>query len=233
MHRQTRSFRLGVRETFPAGELESLRVDRSSYPVNPMPAQASSIHNNLGHRGADPGQPSTESLEASFSAQKRAVRLSSDRPSPALTQKAPIESFSEKTPLGQLGLEERTREASTEKTLPPTSLTLTSLSLRMRSCNHRVQLRKALEAMHQAVHSLDAKLAKAKASKQNDNNNNNNNNMTTQQPPTTPTSTTTIPTTITTTTTTTTTRTVESRACKASTLTKPIQSQNQTWMERA
>ena len=175
MHRQTRSFRLGVRETFPAGELESLRVDRSPYPVNPMPAQASSIHNNLGHRGADPGQPSTESLEASFSAQKRAVRLSSDRPSPAFPE-SPQESFSEKTPLGQLGLEERPEKLQQEDP-PPHQLDLDKFELENGSCNHRVQLRKALEAMHQAVHSLDAKLAKAdKSSKQNNSNNNNNNN---------------------------------------------------------
>ena len=56
---------------------------------------------------------------------------------------------------------------------PHPSLNLISLSLKNESCNHRVQLREALEAMQQAVHSLAAKLAKANASKQDDNNNNN------------------------------------------------------------
>ena len=161
MHRQTRSFRLGVSETFPAGELESLRVDRSPYPVNSMPAQASSIHNNLGHRGADQGQPSTESLEASFSAQKRAGDCLLIDLLQLYPRKSPIESFSEKTPLGHFGLEEQTGKLQQEDP-PPNQLDLDKFELEDDSCNHRVQLREALEAMHQAVHSLDAKLAKAK-----------------------------------------------------------------------
>ena len=108
--------------------------------------------------------------------QEQAERLPLHRLPPAFTQK---DSFSEKTPLGHFGFEEQTGKLQ-KKDPPPTQLDLDKFELENDSCNHRVQLRKALEAMHQAVHSLDAKLAKAdESSKQNNNNNNNNNDNTT------------------------------------------------------
>ena len=106
--------------------------------------------------------------------QKQAVRLSSDRSSPAWTQEVPRESFSEKTPLGQLGLEERPEKLQQEDP-PPTQLDMYKLELE----HKMLQLERAMAQMHQAVHSLDAKLAKAKASKQDANNNNNNDETTT------------------------------------------------------
>ena len=92
----------------------------------------------------------------------------------------------EKAPPKLCALEEETR-SQLHKDPPPHQLDLDKFELESDSCNHRVQLRKALEAMHQAVHSLDAKLAKANASKQNDNNHNNNNNTTNNNNNTTPT----------------------------------------------
>ena len=202
MQLSTRSIRLGSRETPLAAKLGCPQVARTSLPEQLDARSSLQLHNNLGG-GAGIDQPSRGSLHrASFlrHAQKRAVRLPLHRlppASPARKRRVP-----EKAPPKLCALEEETR-TQLQKDPPPHQLDLDKFELENGSCNHRVQLRKALEAMHQAVHSLDAKLAKAdKSSKQNNNNNNNNNNnddnTTTTNNMTT--STTTIPTTITTTT---------------------------------
>ena len=142
MQLSTRSIRLGVRETVPAGKLGCPQVDRQLLPGQ-SEARPSFQHPqyHLGMKGgACPDKPSTESLEASFSAQKRAERMSADRPSPAFPE-SPQDSFSEQTPLGHLGLEEQTGKLQ-KKTLPPTSLTLTSLSLRMEAATTEFSLEK-------------------------------------------------------------------------------------------
>ena len=177
MQLSTRSIRLGVRETFPAGKLGCPQIDRQHSPCrSEAPPSFQHPQYNLGNeRGADQGQPSQESLGTSFSAQKQDESLPVHRLAPSTTQKSPQESFSAKTPLGHLGLEEQTGKLQDEDP-PPTQLELDKLELEDDSCNQRVQLEKAIKAMQQAVHSLAAKLAKAKASKQDDNNNNNNNN---------------------------------------------------------
>ena len=223
-HLKTRSDRLGVRlrKTSP------MQACAATSGPNRSPGSREARHSL--HQPRSKWERSLHRASFLTHAQEQAERLPLHRLPPASPQKG---SFSEKTPLGQLGLEERPEKLQQEDP-PPIQLDMCKFELEDESCNHRVQLEKALEAMQQAVHSLAAKLAKAKASKQDDNNNNNNNNNdnTTNNTHTTTTGTTTIPTTITTTTTTTT-RAVESRACKASTLTKPIQNQNQIWMERA
>ena len=142
------------------------RSDRSTYPVHSKPLSAE--HHSRSKR--------ERSLHrASFLRQvlKQAVRLPLHRLPPAF--KTRMLGEPEKDPLKLCAFEEGTRP-QLDKTLPPTQLDLDKIELEDESCNQRVQLRKALEAMHQAVHSLDAKLAKAKASKQDDNNNNNTNN---------------------------------------------------------
>ena len=156
-HCQTRSYRLGIgRKTSPM-PLWRPPPCRHSYPAKVKPLQGvhhprSNWDRNL-HRASFLRMP-----------QKQAVRLSSDRSSPAWTQEVPIESFSEKTPLGQLGLEERPEKLQQEDP-PPTQLDMYKLELE----HKMLQLERAMAQMHQAVHSLDAKLAKAKASKQEDN----------------------------------------------------------------
>ena len=102
-------------------------------------------------------------------AQKRARRLLLHKLPPALPKKKRREP--EKAPL-KLGAFEEVPRTQLQEDPPLIQLELDKLELEDESCNHRVQLRKALEAMQQAVHSLAAKLAKAKASKQDDNNNN-------------------------------------------------------------
>ena len=179
MQLSTRSIRLGSRETPLAAKLGCPQVDRSLSPGQPDARSSLQLHNNLGG-GAGTDQPSRGSLHrASFlrHAQKQAVRLPLHRLPPASpTRKRRVP---EKVPPKLCALEEETR-SQLQKDPPPTQLDLDKFELENDSCNHRVQLRKALEAMHQAVHSLDAKLAKAdESSKQNNNNNNNNNDDTT------------------------------------------------------
>ena len=96
------------------------------------------------------------------------------------------------------------------KVPPPTQLDHDKLELGNDSWNHRVQLREAIEAMQQAVHSLVAKLDGQQGptndtdNNKNDDNNNNHNNNHNNNPNNTNT--------ITTPTTTTTTKAVESLA---------------------
>ena len=125
-HCQTRSYRLGIgRKTSPM-PLWRPPPCRQSYPAKVKPLQGVHQPRSKGKRNLH---------RASFlrirMPQKQAVRLSSDRSSPAWTQEVPRESFSEKTPLGQLGLEERPEKLQQEDP-PPPSLTCTSLSLSTR-----------------------------------------------------------------------------------------------------
>ena len=171
MHLRTRSNRLG-KETFPAGKLGCPQVDRTSLP-DQLDARPSFQHpqDNLGHeRGAGRGQPSRESLATSFSSRKLAESLPAYRLAPASNQNSPKESLSELPPLSHFGFEEQTGQL--QKDPPPMQLDLDKLELK----HMMLQLLEAIAQMHQAVHSLDAKLAKADDSKQNNNNNNNNNN---------------------------------------------------------
>ena len=142
------------------------RSDRPTYPVHSKPLSA--VH--------QPRSTRERSLyRTSFLRQvlKQTVRLPFHRLPPAFRSRMLGEP--EKDPLKLCAFEEETRPQH-DKTLPPTQLDMYKLELEDESCNHRVQLERALRAMQQAVHSLAAKLAKAKASKQDDNNNNNNNN---------------------------------------------------------
>ena len=172
MQLSTRSIRLGSKETFPAGKLESPQVDRQSLPCLPDARSSFQLpQHNLGHRGgAGTDQPSQESLETSFSAQKLAERLPSYRLPPASLQTSPRESLSEQPPLSHFGFEEQTGQLQEDP--PPTQLDLDKLELK----HMMLQLLEAIAQMHQAAHSLDAKLAKAEGSKHNNNNDNNRNN---------------------------------------------------------
>ena len=175
MQLSTRSNRLGLREAIPAGQLGRPQVDRQRSPCR-LDAHPSFQHpqDNLGHRGgAGKDQPSTESLEASFSAQKLAASLPSHGLAPAWTQKTHKESLSERPPLSHLGFEEQTGQLQEDP--PPTQLDSDKLELK-----HMVlQLLEAIAKLHQAAHSLGAELAEADHSKRNNNNNNNNNDNTT------------------------------------------------------
>ena len=166
-HLKTRSNRL-VRKTSPMPVLRP-RSDRSTYPVHSKPLSAE-------HQSRSKRERSLH--RASFLRQvlKQAARLPLHRLPPAF--KTRMLGEPEKDPLKLCAFEEGTRP-QLDKPLPLTQLDLDKIELEDESCNQRVQLRKALEAMHQAVHSLDAKLAKAKASKQDDTNNNNNDKTTT------------------------------------------------------
>ena len=131
MQLSTRSNRLGLRETIPAGKLGRPQVDRQPSPCR-LDAHPSFQHpqDNLGHRGgAGRDQPSKESLEASFSAQKLAASL------PALIGllqlRPPTRPLKKACPsdllLANLAL--RSKPDSFRKTLPPCSLTVISLRL--------------------------------------------------------------------------------------------------------
>ena len=168
----TRSDRLG-RKIFPAGKLGSLRVDRQSLPCQPD-ARSSFQHpqNNLGlRRGAGRvDQPSKNSLGTGFPAQKLAVSLPAHRLAPASSQINPKESLSERTPLSQLGSEEQTGQ-KLQKDPPPTQLDSDKLELE----RVMLQLLDAIANLHQAVHSLEAELARGDDDRKQNNNNNNNN----------------------------------------------------------
>ena len=162
-HLKTRSDRLGVRlrKTSP------MQACAATSGPNRSPGSREARHSL--HQPRSTWERSLHRASFLRQAQEQAERLPLHRLPPASPQK---DSFSEKTPLGHFGLEERTGKLQ-EKDPPPHQLDLEQFELGDESCNHRVQLRKALAAMQQAVHSLAAKLAKAKASKQDDNNNNN------------------------------------------------------------
>ena len=172
MHLSTRSDRLGLRETIPAGKLGCPQADRSFIPDRPeAPPSFQHPQDNLGHRrGAGRDQPSKESLEASFSAQKLAASLPSYRLAPASTQKDPKENLSERPPLSQLGSEEQAGQL--QKDPPPMQLDSDKLELK----HMMLQLLEAIAKLHQAAHSLEAELAKADDSSKQKNNSNNNNN---------------------------------------------------------
>ena len=169
-HCKIRSDRLGLgRATSPMPVLRP-QGDRLLYPVHPMPL-------NTVHQPRSKWARSLHRASFRRHAQKRAVRLPLHRLPPASTIRK--RRVPEKAPPKLCALEEETR-SQLHKDPPPHQLDLDKFELASGSCNHRVQLRKALEAMHQAVHSLDAKLAKAdESSKQNNNNNNNNDETTT------------------------------------------------------
>ena len=151
-HFKIRSDRLGLgRETSPMPVLRP-QGDRLLYPVHPMPLSA--VH--------QPRSKWARSLHrASFRrhAQKRAVRLPLHRlppASPARKRRVP-----EKAPPKLCALEEETR-SQLHKDPPPHQLDLDKFELENGSCNHRVQLRKALEANAPSSAQLGCKACKSK-----------------------------------------------------------------------
>ena len=181
MQLSTRSNRLGLRETTPAGKLGSPGSTDKSSPCR-SDARSSFQHPqyNLGLRRGGAGrvdQPSRRSLGTSFPAQKLAVSLPDHRLAPASPQNSPKESLSERTPLSQLGSEEQTGQKLQEQDPPPTQLDSDKLELK----HMMLQLLDAIANLHQAVHSLGAELATNCAKHSDDNKNNNNNNNTRQQ----------------------------------------------------
>ena len=128
MHLSTRSNRLG-KETFPAGKLGCPQVDRTSLP-DQLDARPSFQHpqDNLGHEGgAGRGQPSKRAWQQAslLGSQLRAclhIGLLQLQTRIAPKKACPSDLF-----LATLAL--RSKPDSFRKTLPPCSLTLTSLSL--------------------------------------------------------------------------------------------------------
>ena len=199
MQLSTRSNRPRVKETFPAGKLGSLRVDRTTLPSR-SDARSSFQHpqGNLGLKKGGAGrvdQPSKKSLEANFRAQKLDESLSDNRLAPS------SKLLPERTPFWQLASEEGTGQTSlAENNLPwqqalggKTSQTQQEIPPPTQLWRFTLQLRHEIAKLHKAVgslavlldnqlrhHGLDAKLGDACAEhNDNKNNNNNNNNNTT------------------------------------------------------
>ena len=174
MHRSDR-----VRKTTP---VRSLRAP--TLPINlPGRGDASlSFHQprSNGHRRAFRKPPFSrqeasvdrhlQDMDASFPSHRSA-------PSSVLRQGF-SQSFAAKAPLGHFALEgepsKLTKHPPQKEQLDDDKLELDKLELE--SCTQRGQLREALEAMHQAVHSLVAKLDEQNELTSNNNNNNDNNN---------------------------------------------------------
>ena len=159
------------RETTPRGAWRP-QEDRTTYPVPPMPLQASPQSRST--RGCDLQEAhigrQAQDLDGSFSSCRVA-------PSSVLRQKQ-TESLGEKAPLEHFALEGETTKL---RVPPPNPEQLDNDKLELdefeqNSCTHRGQLRRALRAMHQAVHSLAANLDGQQRPTSNENNNNNNNN---------------------------------------------------------
>ena len=190
----TRSDRLGLRKTSPAAMLGSLRVDRSTLPDRPDARSSLQLQHNIGLKKGGAGrvdQPSKESLETSFQAQKLDESLPANRLAPSsklLPESTPLCQFDSEEGTGQTSLAatnlpwRQVLEDKSSQTIkevpPPTQLWQLMLQLGEKIAKLQQAVSSLAELLDSQLrhHSLDAKLGDACAEHNNSNNNNNNNN---------------------------------------------------------